>query len=64
MTNAQDLCEALTALNVMQDPTLEDARRKLEDAITGVDAETLRKSDGERHTVLSNVSTILEAFDW
>ena len=64
VTNAQDLCEALTALNISKDPKLEAARKQLEDALNGVDPETLRKSDGERYTVLTNVSNIMEAFDW
>lgn len=64
VTNAQDLCEALTQLNITQDPALEKARRQLEEALMGVAPETLRKEEGERLVVLEKVSAILDAFDF
>ena len=64
VTNATDLCEALTALNVMGDPKLEAARQKLEDALMGVEPAELRKEEGERLTVLSKVNDILDSFDF
>ena len=64
VTNATDLCEALTALNVMGDPKLEAARQKLEDALMGVEPAELRKEEGERLTVLSKVNDILSTFDF
>jgi len=64
VTNAQELCDLLTQLNVTNDPALEKARRQLEDAIAGVEPAELRKEEGERLTVLNKVSTLLDAFDW
>lgn len=64
VTNVQELCDALTKLNVTGDPALEAARRKLEDAILGVEPAELRKEEGERLTVLHKVSTILDSFDF
>ena len=64
VTNATDLCEALTALNVMGDPKLEAARQRLEDALMGVEPAELRKEEGERLTVLSKVNDILSTFDF
>lgn len=64
VTNAQDLCETLTQLNITQDPALEKARRQLEEALSGVAPEVLRKEEGERLVVLEKVSAILDAFDF
>ena len=64
VTNAVELCEALTRLNVTNDPTLEAARKQLEEAMMGVEPTELRKEEGERLTLLSKVSGILDAFDF
>lgn len=64
VTNAQELCEALTRLNITNDPTLEAARRKLEEAMMGVEPQELRKEEGERLTLLSKVNGILDNFDF
>lgn len=64
VTNAQELCGALTALNVTGDPVLEAARQRLEEALMGIEPEVLRKEEGERLVVLEKVSSILDAFDF
>ena len=64
VTNAQELCDTLTQLNVTNDPVLEAARQKLEEALMGVQPEVLRKEEGERLVVLQKVSSILDAFDF
>ena len=64
VNNAVDLCSLLTKLNVMDDPKLEQARCKLEQAITGVTAEGLRADDGVREQVKAEVDAILKAFDF
>ena len=64
VTKAQELCSALPALNVTNDPKLEAARQRLEEALMGVKAEELRKEEGERLVVLEKVSSILDAFDF
>lgn len=64
VTNAQELCEILTSLNVTKDPKLESARRQLEEAMAGVDPKELRKEEGARLQTLHKVSSILDAFDW
>lgn len=64
VTNAQELCDTLTQLNVTDDPALEKARQRLEDALAGVKPTELRKEEGERLVVLSKVTTLLDAFDW
>jgi hypothetical protein len=64
VTNAQELCELLTQLNVTKDPALEKARAQLEDAMIGVDPKELRKEEGLRLVTLQKVSATLDAFDW
>ena len=64
ITNAIDLCGLLTKLNVTNDPKLEDARRKLEVAIAGLDADVIRESDTVRHDVKRKVDEILSAFNF
>jgi len=63
-TNAMDLCAMLTKLNVTEDPKLEQARKKLEEAIAGVDARDVRDSDAIRMDVKKKVDDILSAFDF
>jgi hypothetical protein len=64
VTNAQELCELLTQLNVTKDPALEQARKQLEDAMVGVDPKELRKEEGLRLITLQKVSATLDAFNW
>jgi hypothetical protein len=64
VTNAQELCELLTQLNVTKDPALEQARKQLEDAMIGVDPKELRKEEGLRLITLQKVSATLDAFNW
>lgn len=64
ITNALDLCGLLSKLNVTNDPQLEDARKKLEIAITNVDAKTVRESDTVRQDVKKKVDEILSAFNF
>ena len=64
VNNAVELCALLTKLNVMDDPKLEQARCKLEKAITGVTAEGLRADDGVRDQVKAEVDAILKAFEF
>jgi hypothetical protein len=60
--NATELCELLTRLNVTNDARLEDARKKLESALVGVDANALRKDDDLRLDVKAKVDEILSMF--
>lgn len=64
VTNADELCELLTTLNVTQDPALERARARLNDALLGVSPAELRKEDSTRAEVKQKVDAILNDFDW
>ena len=64
VNNAVELCGLLTKLNVTNDPKLEYARKTLEQAIVGVDADRLREDDIKREDVKAKVDDILKAFDF
>lgn len=60
--NAVDLCDTLKTLNVTNDSKLEDKRRLLEKALTGVDPNLLRESDGARIEVKKQVDSVLSSW--
>jgi len=62
ITNAVELCELLTKLNVTNDAKLEHARKKLESAIAGVSAKELREDDHMRLDMKAQVDEILSMF--
>lgn len=62
VSNANELCDLLTKLNVTGDPKLELARKKLEEAVNGKCAEDLRKSDTLRMDTKAKVDEILSMF--
>lgn len=62
MTNAYELCDLLSKLNVTNDAKLEQARQALEQAIDGKSAEQLRNSDDMRLGVKAKVDEILGMF--
>lgn len=63
VTNANELCDLLSRLNVTSDPKLEQARVLLEQAINGKCAEDLRKSDQVRLDTKAKVDEIMSMFD-
>jgi hypothetical protein len=60
--NANELCGVLTALNVTNDPKLEQARVALEQAINKQTADTLRENDNLRLQTKAKVDAILDMF--
>jgi len=62
ITNATELCSLLSNLNVTNDPKLEEARQKLEKALSGVKPEDIRESEAIRSNVKSKVDEILNMF--
>ena len=62
ITNATDLCDLLTKLNVTNDPKLEEARQKLERALVGIKPDDIRESEAIRTNVKSKVDEILNMF--
>jgi hypothetical protein len=64
LTNARELVDMLTKLNVTNDPKLEQARRELASALLHTDINTLKESDYVRETVKEKVDAIIGKFDW
>jgi hypothetical protein len=64
LTNAQEMCSMLTHLNVTRDPTLEEARRGLERAISGVDIEHIKEDAAVREDVKGKLDAILKQYEW
>lgn len=64
ITNAQELCDLLTKLNVTKDPKLEQARRELEATMLGADIESIKESAEVRNDLKHRVDDILKRFDW
>lgn len=64
LTNAQQLCQMLTHLNITGDPKLESARRELERAIFGLDIDAIKEGPDVRADLKQQVDNILSGFDW
>jgi hypothetical protein len=64
LTNAHEMCSLLTHLNITRDPELEEARRKLERAIAGIEIEDIKESAGVRVDVKSKLDDILRQYNW
>jgi len=62
ITNAVELCELLTKLNVTNDSKLEQARKQLEVAMVGVTPKDLREDDDLRADTKAKVDQILSMF--
>lgn len=62
VSNAVDMCELLTKLNVTSDAKLERARKELEATMVGVTAKDLREDDDLRLGVKAEVDKILSMF--
>ena len=62
ITNATELCSLLSNLNVTNDPKLEEARQKLEKALSGIEPSDVRESEAIRTSVKSKVDDILSMF--
>jgi hypothetical protein len=63
VTNAVELCELLTKLNVTQDSKLEHMRKQLESALVGVTPKELRTQDSLRLETKAKVDEILSMFN-
>jgi len=64
LTNAQDMCAMLNHLNVTKDPKLDEARRKLELAIKGVDIDDIKEDVTCREDVKTKLDAILKDYEW
>ena len=62
--NAVELVSLLKHFNLTNDPTMEEARRDLANAIQNHSAEDLREVDSARHAVKAQVDAILSKFNF
>jgi hypothetical protein len=62
--NAREMCAMLGHLNVTKDPKLEEARRKLEHAIHGVDIDDIKEDVAVREDVKAKLDKILSDYEW
>lgn len=61
VTGLAELCEVLPGLNIMNDPHLDELRRKSEALIAGIDPQSLRDSPTLRATVCAKATEIQNA---
>ena len=61
--NAIEICGLLKSFNITNDSRMDEMRKQLEDAMRGVDAESLRDSDSLRGQTKRKVDSILSKFD-
>ena len=64
ISNAHEMCQMLGHLNVAKDPKLEEARRKLEHAIHGVDIDDIKDDAMVREDVKTKLDNILKDYEW
>ena len=64
VSNALELVETLSALNITKDAKMEQARRDLASVLVGVDGKELRKNDAVRVEVKTCVDEILSKFNF
>jgi hypothetical protein len=61
--NAIEICGLLKSFNITNDSRMDEMRKQLEDAMRGVDADSLRDSDSLREQTKRKVDNILSKFD-
>ncbi len=64
ISNARDMCNMLGHLNVTKDPKLDEAKRKLEHAIHGIDIDDIKEDVAVREDVKAKLDAILEDYEW
>jgi hypothetical protein len=64
ITNAHELCAMLGHLNVTKDPKLDEAKRKLEQAVHGVDIDDIKDDISTREDVKAKLDNILKDYEW
>jgi hypothetical protein len=61
--NAVEICGLLKSFNITGDTRMDEMRKQLEDAMRGVDADSLRDSDSLREQTKRKVDSILSKFN-
>ena len=64
ISNAHEMCQMLSHLNVTKDPKLEEARAKLQQAIAGVGIDDIKDDEFVRESVKTKLDAILKDYEW
>jgi hypothetical protein len=64
ITNAHELCAMLGHLNITKDPKLDEAKRKLEQAMKGVHITDLKDDADARGDMKAKLDRILKDYEW
>lgn len=64
LDNGLELCGLLSALNVTNDPALEEARRELERALMHVDIDSLKESKALQESTKTAMQNIMDKFNF
>lgn len=64
LSNAQEMCQLLTHLNITNNPELEQARRELETAISGYDIDDIKEDVGARTELKAKLDAALGRYEW
>jgi hypothetical protein len=64
ISNPLELCQLLTAMNITNDPKLEEARKQLELTMLGINIESLKEDVNAREDLKTKVDSILGKFSW
>lgn len=64
LETAHEICDLATALNIINDPQIEEARKTLKKAINGIDVSDLRKDMPTRQDIKKEVDDILSKFSF
>lgn len=64
ISNAHEMCAMLGHLNIAKDPKLDEAKRKLERAVLGVDIDDIKEDVFVREDVKAKLDKILSDYEW
>lgn len=62
VTNLSDLCDLIPALNITQDPDIDNLHREITSKLIRHDAQTLRDDESIRNTVAKDAEALLKQF--
>jgi hypothetical protein len=64
LDNADTLCRMLSHLNITNDPVLDGARQRMEDAIKGLTMDGIRSDPFYRADAKAKLDNVLSQYEW
>ena len=64
LDNADTLCRMLSHLNITNDPVLDGARQRMEDAIKGLNMDGIRSDPFYRADAKAKLDEVLKGYEW